>query len=148
MTMLRKVFLVLNLLLGAVLALTPFVLFPVCGPMPNGKYMMCHYSGIFIAGMGALIVVLSLLALWGHRKRWAASLSGVLSIVAALLCYLVPMRIIVIGDKAGWGWECGLCKAADMACHTTTMPAVTVLVSALVLVNVFALIYGFVGRGR
>ena len=148
MTMLRKAFLVLNLLLGAVLALTPFVLFPVCGPMPNGKYMMCHYSGIFITGMGALIVVLSLLALWGHRKRWAASLSGVLSIVAALLCYLVPMRIIVIGDKAGWGWECGLCKAADMACHTTTMPAVTVLVSALVLVNVFALIYGFVGRGR
>ena len=51
MTMLRKAFLVLNLLLGAVLALTPFVLFPVCGPMPNGKYMMCHYSGIFIAGI-------------------------------------------------------------------------------------------------
>ena len=148
MTMLRKAFLVLNLLLGAVLALTPLVLFPVCGPMPNGKYMMCHYSGIFIAGMGALIVVLSLLALWGHRKRWAASLSGVLSIVAALLCYLVPMRTLVIGDKATMGWECGLCKAADMACHTTTMPAVTVLVSALVLVNVVALIHGFVGRGR
>ena len=144
----KKIFFILNALLGAALALTPFVLFPVCGPMPNGKYMMCHYSGIFIAGMGALIVVLSLLALWGHRKRWAASLSGVLSIVAALLCYLVPMRIIVIGDKAGWGWECGLCKAADMACHTTTMPAVTVLVSALVLVNVVALIHGFVGRGR
>ena len=148
MTMLRKAFLVLNLLLGAVLALTPFVLFPVCGPMPNGKHMMCHYSGTFIAGMGALIVVLSLLAFWGHRKRWVSSLSGILSIVAALLCYLVPMRIIVIGDKAGWGWECGLCKAADMACHTTTMPAVTVLVSALVLVNVVALIHGFVGRGR
>lgn len=148
MTMLRKAFLVLNLLLGAVLALTPFVLFPVCGPMPNGKHMMCHYSGIFIAGMGALIVVLSLLALWGHRKRWAASLSGILSIVAALLCYLVPMRTLVIEDKATMGWECGLCKAADMACHTTTMPAVTVLVSALVLVNVVALIHGFVGRGR
>ena len=148
MTMLRKAFLVLNLLLGAVLALTPFVLFPVCGPMPNGKYMMCHYSGIFITGMGALIVVLSLLALWGHRKRWVAPLSGVLSIVAALLSYLVPMRIVVIGNKATMGWECGLCKAADMACHTTTMPAVTVLVSALVLVNVVALIHGFVGRGR
>ena len=144
----KKILFILNALLGVVLALTPFVLFPVCGPMPNGKYMMCHYSGIFITGMGALIVVLSLLALWGHRKRWVAPLSGVLSIVAALLSYLVPMRIVVIGNKATMGWECGLCKAADMACHTTTMPAVTVLVSALVLVHVVALIRGFVGRGR
>ena len=144
----KKILFILNALLGVVLALTPFVLFPVCGPMPNGKYMMCHYSGIFITGMGALIVVLSLLALWGHRKRWVAPLSGVLSIVAALLSYLVPMRIVVIGNKATMGWEGGLCKAADMACHTVTMPAVTVLVSALVLVNVFALIHGFVGRGR
>ena len=144
----KKILFILNALLGVVLALTPFVLFPVCGPMPNGKYMMCHYSGIFITGMGALIVVLSLLALWGHRKRWVAPLSGVLSIVAALLSYLVPMRIVVIGNKATMGWECGLCKAADMACHTATMPTVTVLVSALVLVNVFALIHGFVGRGR
>ena len=144
----KKILFILNALLGVVLALTPFVLFPVCGPMPHGKYMMCHYSGIFITGMGALIVVLSLLALWGHRKRWVAPLSGVLSIVAALLSYLVPMRIVVIGNKATMGWACGLCKAADMACHTVTMPAVTVLVSALVLVNVVALIHGFVGRGR
>ena len=144
----KKILFILNALLGVVLALTPFVLFPVCGPMPNGKYMMCHYSGIFITGMGALIVVLSLLALWGHRKRWVAPLSGVLSIVAALLSYLVPMRIVVIGNKATMGWECGLCKAADMACHTATMPTVTVLVSALVLVNVVALIHGFVARGR
>ncbi len=144
----KKILFILNALLGVVLALTPFVLFPVCGPMPNGKYMMCHYSGIFITGMGALIVVLSLLALWGHRKRWVAPLSGVLSIVAALLSYLVPMRIVVIGNKATMGWECGLCKAADMVCHTATMPTVTVLVSALVLVNVVALIHGFVGRGR
>lgn len=146
--MIRKTLLILNLLLGAALALTPFVLFPVCGPMPDGKHMMCHYSGILITGMGALIVVLSLLALWGHRKRRIAPLSGVLSIAAALLCYLAPMRILVIGDKAGLGWECGLCKAADMACRTATMPAVIVLVSALVLVNVVALIHGFVGRGR
>ena len=144
----KKIFFILNALLGVVLALTPFVLFPVCGPMPDGKYMMCHYSGIFIAGMGALIVVLSLLALRGSRKRRGMFLSGVLSIAAALLCYLVPMRILVIGDKATMGWECGLCKAADMACRTATMPAVTVLVSALVLVNVVALIHGFVGRGR
>ena len=88
------------------------------------------------------------MSLWGHRKRWVAPLSGVLSIVAALLSYLVPMRIVVIGNKATMGWECGLCKAADMACHTATMPTVTVLVSALVLVNVVALIHGFVGRGR
>ena len=146
--MLKKALLILNLLLGAALALTPFVLFPVCGPMPDGKHMMCYDSGILIAGMGALIVVLSLLALRGRRKRWAASLSGVLSIAAALLCYLAPMRIVVIGDKAAWGWECGLCRAADMACRTATLPAVTVLVSALVLVNVVALIHGFVGRGR
>ena len=55
----KKIFFILNALLGVVLALTPFVLFPVCGPMPNGKYMMCHYSGIFIAGIRAINANLS-----------------------------------------------------------------------------------------
>ena len=40
----KKIFFILNALLGVVLALTPFVLFPVCGPMPNGKHMMCNYQ--------------------------------------------------------------------------------------------------------
>ena len=34
------------LLLGAILALTPFVIAPVCPVMANGMRMSCYYSGL------------------------------------------------------------------------------------------------------
>lgn len=142
----QKHFSKLNALLGLILALAPFVLFPVCGPMPNGGFMMCRYSGILITGMGGAIVVLAILTPW--VRGGIVVFFRILSAAAALLCYLIPARIVVVGNKAALGWECGLCKAADMACRATTMPAVNVLVGALVLVNVTALIFGLVEPKR
>ena len=62
----QKFLLWLNAALGAVLALTPFVLFPVCTePRPDGTPMKCWYSGVFITIMGVLLVAFSLMSLWG-----------------------------------------------------------------------------------
>lgn len=145
----QKHFSMLNAFLGLVLALTPFVLFPVCGtPAPDGGPMKCHYSGIFIVAAGLLVVALSLLSLTVVRKRGVFACACILSAGAALLAYTVPERIVSLGDKAVWGWECGLCGDIHHACRAVTMPAVSVLVLGIVLLNVLALLWNAVSRER
>lgn len=145
----KKVFSMLNALLGLLLALTPFVLFPVCGtPAPDGSPMRCHYSGLFIVAMGGLILAAAVPALRAKGRARFFRLSCILSAGAGLLAYLVPVGIVPLGNKALWGWECGLCGDVHHACRAVTLPAVGGLAAAVVLVNVLALIWDFVGGER
>lgn len=62
----------LNALLGLVLTLTPFWLAPVCSQMaPHGGPMKCYYSGLFVVGMGAVILFFALIALLQPLARFA-----------------------------------------------------------------------------
>lgn len=138
----------MNSILGLILALTPFVLFPVCNKlMKNGKPMPCHYSGLLIVGMGLVIVIVSVLAIW-LKKKWLDTVAYLISLVAAVLSYMIPKRIIEVGHMKVDGWQCGLCKSPTMSCQTQTMPAVSWLVGLLVLSCVVALIIGFVKKER
>ena len=51
---------ILVLFLGLVLALTPFVIAPVCPPMANGMRMSCYYSGLLATGAGIGIIITSI----------------------------------------------------------------------------------------
>ncbi len=134
----QKLLLWLNAGLGAVLALTPFILFPVCAELrPDGTPMKCWYSGIFITVMGVLTVGFSLMALWGKLPAVFALLSA----AAALMCWLVPNGIVTI---AGETWACGLCADPNHACRAVTSPALAVIVPLAVLVSVFFLVLRFV----
>ncbi|WP_303296591.1 DUF4418 family protein, partial [Pyramidobacter piscolens] len=65
----------LNALLGLVLTLTPFWLAPVCSQMaPHGGPMKCYYSGLFVVGMGAVILFFALIALLRRGRGWLAVL--------------------------------------------------------------------------
>ncbi len=137
----QKILLCLNAALGAALALTPFILFPVCAePGPDGTPMKCWYSGIFITVMGVLIAGFALMSLRGKLPI----VFTVLSAAAALMCWLVPNGIVTL---AGEGWACGLCADPGHACRAVTLPALGVLVPGVVLVSVFVLILNFV-QGR
>ncbi|MCR5347674.1 MAG: DUF4418 family protein [Fretibacterium sp.] len=137
----QKFLLGLNAVLGAALALTPFVLFPVCAdPKPDGTPMFCWYSGIFITAMGVVVLILSLLSLRGKLTAFFA----VLSAAAALMSWLVPNRTVSI---AGTGWACGLCADPTHACRAVTLPALGVLVTAVILVSIAVLLWNFV-KGR
>ena len=106
--------------LGVLLALTPFVLWPVCSmPKPDGGHMLCWYSGILITAIGVLVVLFSILAWW---KSW----SFLLAAAAALLA-----------------WLCGM---ANHACRAVTMPVVGWIVLAIVLIGIAGLVSGFVGK--
>ena len=58
MEILKKKFInFIVLLLGVVLALTPFIIAPVCPAMANGMRMSCYYSGLFATYVGIGIVL-------------------------------------------------------------------------------------------
>lgn len=127
--MLRKIFLAVSL----VLALTPFVLFPVCDTLtPEGAHMGCWYSGILITVMGALIFILSL-----QKKQ--NSITFLLSMCAALSCWLIPNRIIHLQPF-------GLCANELHACRASTMPTVGITVVVLVALGVTGLVINFVRK--
>ena len=137
----QKFLLWLNAVLGAALALTPFVLFPVCAELkPDGTPMKCWYSGVFITIMGALIVAFALMSLRGKLPI----VFTVLSAAAALMSWLVPNGIVTL---AGEGWACGLCADSAHACRAVTLPALGVLVAVVPLVSAAVLTLNFV-QGR
>lgn len=135
---LQKVFVWANIVLGTILALTPFVLFPVCQSSKiDGSNMNCFYSGIFVTVLGVSIAAFSFVK---YRV-----ISAVLSSCAGVACWLVPNGVIRI---AGENWACGLCADPTHACRAVTMPAVGVLVALIVAVNVISLIVNFVRGGK
>lgn len=138
----RRLFSALTALLGAALALSPFVLFPVCtAAAAGGGHMKCWYSGLFITAMGVLVIAAALCA-W--RGRLVAPAFAVAA-AAALLCWLVPNGVVPI---SGDGWRAGLCGDASHACNAVTMPVVGKLVAGTVIVGILGLIAGFLRRDR
>ena len=124
-----------NVVLGALLALSPFVLFPVCSALrPDGTHMACWYSGLLITAMGAVIVLLSLM-------KKAPAVRAVMSCGCALACWFVPNRIIALSPF-------GLCADPEHACRASMMPAVGVLVIMIAAVCVAGLAADFVRGGR
>ena len=131
----KKSLLSLNLVASVALALTPFVLFPICEMLTtDGTHMGCYYSGIFITCMGSLIAFLTL-AVFLTRKFIA--LYAVSSIIAACLCWLVPNKVIVL-------WMCGLCGNPEHACRASTMPAVSVIAAIIVVLCTALLVINLV----
>ena len=125
--MLRKIFLAVSL----VLALTPFVLFPVCDTLkPDGTHMACWYSGILITSMGAAIFILSL-------PKTQSYIRLILTLCAALVCWLVPNRIIAVSPF-------GLCGDVLHACRANTMIATGGIVSVLVMLSFVGLVMTFI----
>ena len=136
----------LNALLGLVLTLTPFWLAPVCSQMaPHGGPMKCYYSGLFVVGMGAVILFFALIAQLRRGRGWLAVLASLVAIAAAVACLLVPAGVIPL---RGAGWVCGLCGDPTHACRAVTMPLVRKIAAAIVAVNAFSLVWAFVKGSR
>ena len=104
-------------LVSLLAALIPFVLRPVCGAMPDGRYMSCHYSGILVTVLYALLVLWALLLVFQPRQRILALLLDLYCIVASLAALLIPRRIVPVHYDQSHLF--GLCKKLAMPCHQT-----------------------------
>ena len=137
----KRLLAALTALLGSLLALAPFVLFPVCAASaPGGGHMKCWYSGILITAMGIVLIAAGLCALCGRLVLPAFAVA----LAAALLCWLAPNGVVPI---SGNGWRVGLCCDPSHACNAVTMPFVGKLVVCAVIVGVLGLTAAFL-RGE
>ncbi len=137
---------VLNVIMGVILAATPFGLFHICTKLrPDGTPMMCHYTGKFLVLMGVLIVIFNLLALL-LKKKWVLNIAYILTFISGALVYAIPHRIIKIGDKMVDGWQISYCMKDTMQCLHQTKPAVNIMVLIIILLSIVGLIMQFLSK--
>ncbi len=142
---------IVGIVISLVITLTPFVLFPVCsGLLPNGTHMKCHYTGIFVTSLGAVMTLVLIINLFVKKKVFSY-ISYIGAIVLSSFMYMVPHQVIKLGDKMKLGWEVGFCRMAIkdgvvMTCFTKTKPALNVLIPTMILVGMVAIIFVFLGE--
>lgn len=115
----KMIFGAVLLILGALIAIGPQSIFPVCEFNPE-KAMKCHWMGKSELGVGAVIAVLglgSMLSPSAQLSRGLLAAGGLLGILTMLL----PTKLI------------GVCMNVHMQCVTLTRPALLVLGAAAVL---------------
>ena len=118
------------LLIGILVILTPWYIFPVCEHY--GDYvitqggmqlpMTCGWTARAEAGLGALLIVAGGMVL-ARNTRETLQAAGIFSMALGVLVVLTPMVLI------------GMCKAADHPCRVLTLPG-------LVLLGIAAIIAG------
>lgn len=124
----------LLVLLGVIIALASWVIFPVCEM--HGLYvetksgtklpMPCGYTGRAETGIGGLIVVAGALLIARSTPDTRQAV-GVFSIATGVLVVLFPTYLI------------GMCKLADHPCRILTLPGLEVLGVAVIIIGGFLL---------
>lgn len=102
------------LVLSAVLLAGVLTVFAPCAPKEDGSRMTCHWAGSAVAGVAAVLTVISLLRLLVKDAKAKLGLDLAM-LPASLLALLLPGKLI------------GLCMTADMRCRSVMTPAVTAL---------------------
>ena len=120
----------LLVLLGVIIILTPWIIFPVCEM--EGSYvvtstgmklpMTCGWSARAESGIGALIVVAGGLLI-ARSTRETRQAVGVFTIAMGALVILFPTLLI------------GMCKVATHPCRMTTLPALEILGVIVIIVG-------------
>ena len=135
---------IIVLLLGVILALTPFVIAPVCPPMANGMRMSCYYSGLLATGVGIGIIVTSLISIFVNNKIINVILS-IINIIAGICVHLIPNKIIKISigmGKDGNPRFMGYCMKDSMECiKHNTFTIVSVLGISIAIISLIYVVY-------
>jgi hypothetical protein len=124
----------LLVLLGIIIVLTPWVIFPVCemhGLFVETKTgmklpMPCGYTARAETGVGALIAVAGGLLI-ARRTPETKQAVGVFSIAAGVLVILFPTVLI------------GMCRLADHPCRQLTLPVLEILGAAVIIIGGYLL---------
>lgn len=121
-------------ILGLLLLLTPWYIFPVCGkgrhaPGPGmvDKPHRCANSLYAETALGILTVGIGALALARPRRKILSATSASLLVVAALVS-LFPL------------WITGMCKVATMPCRIGTLPGLILIAVLLAITSVAGMV--------
>lgn len=119
-----RIFSIITLVLGALLAIGVSTVFAACGPKEDGTWMHCHDAQMAVMALGVAIAVVSLVAML-LKSNGAKIGLGVVNAVLGLVVCLVPGTIV------------SMCMMETMRCHAVMKPFAMIM-GALVLV--FAII--------
>ncbi|MDO4788317.1 MAG: DUF4418 family protein [Johnsonella sp.] len=114
-------------LIGLLLCFIPSHIAPVCGPMQDGGFMKCHWTGRSIKGLGAVLAFLGIafLILKNEALRCGLSIAG---IALGVLTIMIPLKLI------------GTCKMPAMGCNMHTKPAVYLLAGIYIILHIIYLL--------
>lgn len=122
-----KVFGLIYIILGLLMALAPTVIAPTCGPMENGMFMKCHWMGRSAMGIGVVIAILGA----AYTYVCSSKAKSALAFASLLLgLYTIAVEAFLIGG----------CKNPMMVCRAHTMPVLYVLAGIVIVLSVAALI--------
>lgn len=145
----KKIVNLVVLLLGAILALTPFVIAPVCPVMANGMRMSCYYSGLLATFVGIGIIITSLISIFINNKILTIILS-VINAIAGISVHLIPNKIIKISIGAGKDGTprfMGYCMKDTMECiKHNTFTIVSVLGISIAVISLLYIVYIFIKK--
>ena len=79
-------------ILGIVLAITPYVIAPIC-PVMDGVKMGCYYSGLLALHLGVTIAIISIILMFVKNKVVDIVLN-ILNACIALSVHLIIHRVI------------------------------------------------------
>ncbi len=120
----KKILGYISAIIGFLLVLAPKFITPVCPPMEDGMFMKCHWMGNMTMGIGAVILVLSIIFIIVKDSK--ISLGLAISNIAIGVLEILNTHVLIGG-----------CMKADMACRAKTIPFCTLLAGILVLVNIY-----------
>ncbi len=146
---------VLLLIMGVILALTPWQLFKICcAAAPNGMAntpmgfpMKCYYSGKLFVASGIILALFALFSILKNSKG-INILTSVIAIIIAVSNYLLPMGIIKVGDMSVKHWQIGFCGMETMSCIQNTKPALLVILPIILILGIFLLVKAFLSKAR
>lgn len=99
-------------------------LFAPCGPKDDGSWMSCHWAGNAVAGIAAILLLVSVIHLFIPNEKVKAGLS-IAMIPTALLSLLLPGSIIA------------LCMMDTMRCRAVMRPGAIVMSILVIAAAVF-----------
>jgi hypothetical protein len=125
---------ILLILLGIIIILTPWIIFPVCemqGLFVETKTgmklpMPCGYTARAETGIGGLIVVAGGLLI-AKKSADTKQAVGIFSIATGVLVILYPTVLI------------GMCRLADHPCRQLTLPALEILGAVVIIIGGYLL---------
>lgn len=107
------------LVVSAIFFIGSLTFFQPCEPMEDGGWMTCHWAGQAVAGIAAVLLVISILHIVVSNAQMKSGLS-MATIPMAVLAAIIPGHLI------------NLCMMDTMRCHAVMTPG-TIVMSVLVI---------------